>query len=108
MLAGIREIVIISTPSALPVYRTVLGDPEDLGITVDFLSQERAVGIADAFLLAEPIIAGSPTCLILADNIFFGMGLSTTLKRAAIDRGATIFRLPCSGPQPLRCGGGRC
>lgn len=98
MLAGIREIVIISTPAALPVYRTVLGDPEALGITVNFLPQERAIEIAGAFLLAEPIIAGCPTCLILADNIFFGMGLSTTLKRAAIDRGATIFSYPVRDP----------
>jgi len=98
MLAGIREVVIISTPAALPIYRAVLGEPEALGVTVDFLPQEKALGIADAFLLAEPIIAGRPTCLILADNIFFGMGLSTTLKKAADDPGATIFSYPVRDP----------
>jgi glucose-1-phosphate thymidylyltransferase len=98
MLAGIREVAIISTPAALPIYRAVLGAPEALGLTVDFLPQEKAVGIADAFLRAEPIIAGRPTCLILADNIFFGMGLSTTLKKAAADPGATIFSYPVRDP----------
>jgi glucose-1-phosphate thymidylyltransferase len=98
MLAGIREIVVISTPSALPTYRAALGEPGALGITVDFLPQERAVGIAHAFLLAEPIVAACPTCLILADNILFGMGLSTTLKKAASDPGATIFSYPVRDP----------
>lgn len=98
MLAGIREIVVISTPDALPLYRATLGEPEALGLTVDFLSQENAVGIADAFLLAEPIISGRSTCLILADNIFFGMGLSTTLKGIADGPGATIFSYAVRNP----------
>jgi glucose-1-phosphate thymidylyltransferase len=98
MLAGIREIVVISTPSALPNYRAILSKSGELGLTIDFVVQERPAGIAEAFLLAEPIIAGHPTCLVLADNIFFGMGLSTTLKRAAADPGATIFSYPVRDP----------
>jgi glucose-1-phosphate thymidylyltransferase len=98
MLAGIREIVVISTPSALANYRAILSKSGELGLTIDFVSQERPAGIAEAFLLAEPIIAGHPTCLVLADNIFFGMGLSTTLKRTGADPGATIFSYPVRDP----------
>jgi glucose-1-phosphate thymidylyltransferase len=98
MLAGIREIVLISTPAALPAYKAALGAPEALGLSIDFVPQERAAGIAEAFVLAEPSIGGHRTCLILADNIFFGMGLSTTLKKAMTDPGATIFSYPVRDP----------
>lgn len=98
MIAGIREIVVISTPMALPAYRAMLAGAEALGLTVDFVAQERPAGIAEAFLLAEPIIAGHSTCLILGDNLFFGMGLSTLLKAAAGDAGATIFSYPVHAP----------
>jgi glucose-1-phosphate thymidylyltransferase len=98
MLAGIREIVVISTPSALQNYRAILSKSAELGLKIDFVAQERPAGIAEAFLLAEPMIAGHSTCLVLADNIFFGMGLSGTLKRAAADSGATIFSYPVRDP----------
>lgn len=98
MLAGIREIVLISTPAALPAFKAALGSPEALGLSIDFVPQERAAGIAEAFILAEPSISGQSTCMILADNIFFGMGLSTTLKKAMADRGATIFSYPVRDP----------
>jgi glucose-1-phosphate thymidylyltransferase len=98
MLAGIREIIVISTPSALPTYRASLGESDRLGVKFSFLAQEKAAGIAQAFLLAEDIIASHSSCLILADNIFFGMGFSTTLKAAMDDQGATIFSYPVRDP----------
>ena len=98
MLAGIREIVVISTPAALPLYQAMMAGFERLGLSISFVAQERASGIAEAFLLAEPQIAGHACCLTLADNIFFGMGLSASLKKAATVDGATIFSYPVRDP----------
>ncbi len=92
MLAGIRDICIISTPRDLPLFRDLLGDGSAWGCSFAYQEQEKPEGIAQAFLLAKDFVAGSNTCLILGDNIFFGAGLEHHLAQAkAHDRGATVF-----------------
>ena len=92
MLAGIREILIISTPRDLPLYEKLLGDGSKFGLTIEYEIQENPRGLADAFIIGEKFIGDDSVCLILGDNIFYGLGFSPLLERAAqIKQGATIF-----------------
>jgi glucose-1-phosphate thymidylyltransferase len=92
MLAGIREILIISTPRDLPVYQDLLGDGGRIGLEFSYRVQERPRGLADAFLVGEKFIGGEPVALILGDNIFFGQRLSEILEKCAgLTDGAIVF-----------------
>jgi glucose-1-phosphate thymidylyltransferase len=92
MLAGIRDVLIISTPEALPSFRHLFGDGSDYGIRISYSEQKRPRGLADAFIVGEKFIGRDPVALILGDNIFFGHGLSDLLRQAAHKSdGATIF-----------------
>ncbi len=92
MLAGIREILIISTPRDLPMFESLLGTGEELGMSFQYKIQEQPNGLAQAFVLGADFLNGEPGCLILGDNMFYGQGFSSMLKRAAaIDKGACIF-----------------
>ena len=92
MLAGIREILLISTPEHLPFYQRLLGDGSDWGIRIEYVIQEQPVGLADAFILGRDFVGRDRVALILGDNLFFGHGLSAELiEAAARTEGATIF-----------------
>lgn len=92
MLAGIREILIISTPEALPLYRALLGDGSNIGVCFSYLEQAYPRGIAEAFLIGESFIGQDDVCLILGDNVFYGNRLSAILQSGAKDvDGAVIF-----------------
>ena len=100
MLAGIREILIISTPADLPQYKRVLGDGSQWGIALSYIEQPRPDGLAQAFILAEDFLNGAPSALILGDNIFFGHGLSELLAAAdANSTGATVFGYHVNDPK---------
>ena len=92
MLAGIRDVLIISTPRDLPMFEQLLGPGDDLGMKIQYKVQLEANGLAQAFVLGADFLNGEPGCLILGDNIFFGRGFSAMLKRASsIEKGACIF-----------------
>ena len=100
MLAGIREILIISTPDDLQQYERVLGDGGQWGITLSYIEQPDPDGLAQAFILAEEFLDRAPSALILGDNIFFGHGLSEVLAAAdAKQMGATVFGYHVNDPE---------
>ncbi|MFJ7975565.1 glucose-1-phosphate thymidylyltransferase RfbA [Peribacillus sp. JNUCC 23] len=100
MLAGIREILIITTDEDQPRYQTLLGDGSQLGITLTYMIQEKPEGIAQAFIIGEPFIGEDSVALILGDNLFHGHNFTKTLERvAAIKSGATIFGYPVKDPE---------
>lgn len=100
MLAGIREILVISTPEALPAFRTLLKDGSQWGLQFTYTEQAEPRGLADAFLVNPGFIDNQPVCLILGDNIFFGHGLPAKLQQAAqLEHGALIFAYPVRDPQ---------
>jgi glucose-1-phosphate thymidylyltransferase len=100
MLAGIRDILIITTPHDQPAFKNLLGTGQQWGLQLDYAVQPHPDGLAQAFVIAEDFIRGHPSCLILGDNILYGHGLPDLLRRVAEDRsGATIFGYLVDEPQ---------
>lgn len=100
MLAGIREILIISTPRDLPQFKALLGDGSEFGLQLSYVEQPSPDGLAQAFLLGEEFINGDKCTMILGDNIFYGNGLSKLLKDAvSIDKGASVFGYYVDDPE---------
>src|SRR5699024_5817586 len=100
MLAGIDEILIISTPEDTPRFEELLGDGSDLGITLEYLVQEKPEGLAQAFIIGEEFIGDDSVCLILGDNIYYGGGLSKLLQKSARKtKGATVFGYHVTDPE---------
>lgn len=100
MMAGIRDILVISTPEDLPAFKRLLGDGKSWGIQFSYAEQSEPRGLADAFIVGRDFINGEKVCLILGDNIFFGHGLGELLDEAArLENGATIFAYPVHDPE---------
>ena len=100
MLAGIREVLIITTPQDQVAFEQLLGDGSDWGLQLQYAAQPSPDGLAQAFLIGEAFLAGEPVCLILGDNLFFGHGRPEMLLRAAArDRGATLFGYNVRDPE---------
>ena len=100
MLAGIRQILLISTPQDLPSFRRLLGDGGQFGLDLSYAEQPEPGGLAQAFLIGRGFLSGSPSCLVLGDNIFYGHGLAEVLRQAATrTRGATVFGYRVKDPE---------
>jgi glucose-1-phosphate thymidylyltransferase len=92
MLAGIRDVLIVTTPEDLPLFEKILGDGQQWGLTIQYRTQAKPVGIAQALLIGETFIDGTPVALILGDNLFYGHGLPEQIRAAvAQEEGATVF-----------------
>jgi glucose-1-phosphate thymidylyltransferase len=101
MLAGIRDILLITTPQDLPLFRKLLSDGSQLGLNIQFAEQAVPGGLAEAFLIGREFMAGEPVCLILGDNIFYGHGLASILQKmvASPQGGATVFAYRVRDPE---------
>jgi len=100
MLAGIREVLLISTPEDTPAYRRLLGTGREIGIEIDYAVQQRPEGLAQAFLIGRGFVGRDPVCLALGDNVFYGHGFPALLERAAAQSsGATVFGAFVRDPQ---------
>jgi glucose-1-phosphate thymidylyltransferase len=100
MLAGIREILVISTPRDLPAFKNLLGDGDNLGINLQYAEQPSPDGLAQAFIIGEEFIGSDTVCMILGDNIFYGQGFGDVLlKTAEIDNGAVVFGYYVNDPE---------
>ncbi|MGQ4244374.1 glucose-1-phosphate thymidylyltransferase RfbA [Enterococcus casseliflavus] len=100
MLAGIKEILIISTPQDTPRFQELFGDGKDLGLQIDYAIQPSPDGLAQAFIIGEEFIGTDSVCLVLGDNIYYGGGLSKMLQRAAAkESGATVFGYHVNDPE---------
>ncbi len=99
MLAEIREVLIISTPSATPLYKELLGDGSKLGMVFSYKVQDKPNGLAEAFILGEEFIGEESVCLVLGDNFFHGQDLKKALVNATRSEGATIFGYPVKNPK---------
>lgn len=100
LLAGIKDILIISTPDDTPVYERLLGDGKKLGINISYKVQETPRGLADAFILGEEFIGDDSVCLVLGDNVFYGQNFTRILQNAILNnKGATIFGYPVNDPR---------
>ena len=100
MLAGIKDILIISTPQALDSFKVLLGDGKDFGVKLSYAAQPKPGGIGQAFIIGEEFIAGQNVCLVLGDNLFYGDHLSAALQKASAKKqGATIFGYFVNNPK---------
>ena len=103
MLAGIRQVLIITNPSDLTSYKTLLGDGSDLGMEIEYAVQEKPRGLADAFVIGREFLAGEPCALVLGDNLFHGQSLSKVINSAkcSVEQqgGAVVFGYPVKDPR---------
>ena len=99
MLAGVRDILIITTPEDLENFKKLLGDGNSLGVNLHYEIQDKPQGLAQAFLIGENFLDGSPSIMILGDNLFYGKGFVNQLKTASLRKNSTIFAYPVSDPE---------